>query len=241
MPPISHVGSSAIAWSSGTTVSVPMPAGVREGDDLVLLVAVPAAYALVTTTLVDDGWTVVQTIASTNHRVALLRKTAGASIGTDVDLVIDDGMFDLGSTGGAVLLALRGLASETPATTTASDSVATMNHVMPKQDMAISSMWVGLVLITGAAPTPPAWPAVDVPESALPYATHSDGTRSVTVWGRRPEIAVEYTDKVATTGSNRTGVGASIRLDASPAVDAAQGLAYSLLPVGSFGLPSEGI
>lgn len=232
MPPIIFVAGAASTWNAGAgSLSIATPAAVKPGDLLLMVLCFHVgAYPLLTVDGLADvvaaGWEQSTTVLSANT-VVVLRRTV-----TDSEPANHTATFTAAVQGQAALVAFRGADPLAAMDAVAAvNSVATTNHLCPSKVLAAySSLYLGIVMLAGAFGPPPVGTTM--------VLAVNDGTNSIAIFTKRPDVAGATGTQTLTTGAARTGVAASFMIDA-PATLGPVG--FSLSPVGSIGLPTVGV
>lgn len=235
MPPAHFIAESTGASTGGALhQSFATPAARQAGDTYIaVLVTSPGTAHLDASNALNAGWEELYELELGNATVVCARRTATEADPATLDVVLT-------GSGGAtwVLSALiveRDLDPSKPLVDAAGTNIAaSTNFVCPGITLATySDLYIGIVGVTSAAV------AVTPPAGASEKHEHALSTRELEIFTFHAEATGATGTKTATTGANQSGVAVAIALAAMPLLGA--GKAFALDPIGTIGLPVEGV
>lgn len=232
--PIHFVMSDDALTSSGLgaafALSIPVPAGARAGDSMIVVVAGDSNNAWA----IDGGtdWRLDLDTQLANARLLVARRAVRDEDGPAIELPLTDepdGLWLMG-----VMLLYREIEDAAAVGASAVNVNAANNFPCPARVLGrYSDLYLGVVVISSfdIAVTPPA--------GTTERYEAGNGFARLEIFELLREAPGGTGEQVATVaGPLRNGVAASLAL---PGADAAGGRAFALSPIGAPGLPTRGV
>lgn len=231
MPPASFVAG-AVGACAAVAASFTLPSQTKEGDTVVAIVGAPLPN--VGPAVAGTTWAIEAAFANGGGTfgVWVLRRPALADELGNVAISFPAGF---GSGGLALIEVYRNLNTGSAIVASGSaDVAASTNFPCPSRMLtSYSDLYVGIVFVTDAAI------AVTAPIGGTMRTQTTGGGRSLASFDYLAEATGATGVRTATIGVAHNGMASSVALAANPVIGF--GKSFSLSPVGTIGLPAEGI
>ncbi len=224
-----------IAQATGTvgaqSFTFTTPATTKEGDSMIAILAVP--FLNDGPDFDDDeleGWEELTRLNGGGASLWILRRIAELGDPGTIEIPFLDAL----SWGLGVIAVYRGLAVADPVGATVAVIAASTSFACPAQVLdTYSDLYLGIAFVNTAAT------AVTPPGGTTERHEEQAGGRTLEVFELLAEATGTTGVQTATTGAAQSGLAASIALATNPIIGF--GKSFTVDPIGSIGLPSEGI
>jgi hypothetical protein len=233
VPPAFFVAEATGATTGGANhQAFTTPAARKAGDAYIAaIVHAPGVSHLDFTQPGMSAWEEIESVPLVNATVILARRAATDSDPATLDLYVTNaGVWIL-----SALIVYRGLDNVAAVVDAdALDITTSTNFACPPMQLTTySDLYIGIVGVTTAAT------AVTPPAGTSEKHEHAVSTRELEIFTFHAEAPGATGSKIATTAANQSGVVAALALATGPLLG--DGKTFSLDPIGTIGLPVEGV